>query len=205
VEGPVTEDDDAVRIAHHGVGAEFGELRDPREAVFINLVPEMDRARGARAERDHQWQQVDRKIRPRGRLDLREQVRRERLGDRERLMAAHDRRVALVGDGDAKFGEGPRDEVEVVRQGMLDAHLAAGDGAEGEKGDHFMIVRADRDRGAVEPIDPGDGQLAGAQTLDLGAHRDQCGAKVLHMRLAGGVDQRRLAGGDAPRPSRNFR
>src|SRR5690242_7266404 len=45
-------DDQPVRVAEHGVGAELVELGRPAERALVDLVPEHRRAFGADAERD---------------------------------------------------------------------------------------------------------------------------------------------------------
>ena len=108
--------------------------------------------------------------------------------DEEFLPAADDGGVALVLDDDAEFLEGARDEVEVVRQGMADLDLAASDGAEGEEGDDLVVVGVDGERAALEALDALNGELARAEAGNLRAHADEDGAQVLHVGLAGGVD-----------------
>ena len=189
MERTVAEDDDAVRVADHRVGAELREFGDPGKTVFINLVPEMDRALGPRAECDHEREEVDGKIGPGRGLDFREEIGGERHLDHEFLAAAHEGGVTLVLDDDAEFGERAGDEIEVGREGFVHPDFAAGDGAEGEEGDNFVVVAADGDGGAVEFFHAGDFEARGAEAFDLRAHGDEGGAEILHMRLAGGVDE----------------
>src|SRR5690606_4208539 len=196
VQRAVAKNDQAVRVADDGVGAEFGELGNPGKSVFIDLVPEMNGAFATHAEGDHQGQQIDGEIGPGGGLDFRQEVAGEGLLDDEFLSAADDGGIAFVFDLDAEFGEGAHDEVEVVGQRLLDADFAAGDRAEGEEGDDLVVVAVDGDVGAVEFGHAGDGEAGGADAFDLRAHGDEGGAEVLHVGFAGGVDEGGLAGGE---------
>ena len=197
MEGAVAENDDAVRIAHERVGAELRQFGNPGKPVFVNLVPKVDRPFATGAQCDHKRQQIDGEVRPRRGFDFRQEVARERRRDAERLVAADDSGGALVFDDHAEFGEGAGDEVEVMRERMLDAHFAAGDRAEGEEGNDLVVVGPDGDGGTVEPFHAGDFEAAGAEAFDLGAHRNERGAELLHVRLAGGVDERGRAGGES--------
>ena len=170
-ERAVAEDIDAVRVADEDVGAEFRELGHPGKAVFVDLVPEVDRAGGAGAERDHQREEIDGEIRPGCGFDLGEEIGREGLLDDERLVAADDGGIAFVLDDDAEFGEGADDEVEVMRKRIFHANLAAGDGAEREEGDDFVVVGRDAGFAPVEFFHAFDAEHAGANAVDLGAHR----------------------------------
>ena len=189
-----------MRVAHHRVRAELRQLGNPREPVFVNLVPKVDGAVAAHAQRDHQRQQIDRKIRPRGGLDLGQQVAGVGLLDFEFLAASHHGHVAVragfVLDHDAELGEGAHDQIKVVGQGLGDPHLAAGDGTEGEEGDDLVVICADGDVGPVERGDTVDTQHGGAEPLDFRAHGDERGAEFLHVGFAGGVDQGGLALGE---------
>ena len=100
----------------------------------------MDLAPGPHGQGDQARQQVDRKIRPGGGLDLGQQVGGERRRDRQALAPADQRGRALMLEDHAQLAERTRDEVEVVRQRGLDAHLAAGDGAEREEGDNLVVI-----------------------------------------------------------------
>ncbi len=185
-----------MRVADDNVRAELGQLGHPGEAAFVNLVPEHHRAPGPHGQGDHARQQVHGEIRPRRRLDLRQQVRGEGLGDDEFLPLADKGGVAVVFDLHAELGEGTVDEVEVVGQGVFHPHLAAGDGAEGEEGDDLVVVGVEGENAALERLHPGDGQLARADPRDFRAHRIERGAEILHVRLARGVEQHRLALGE---------
>ena len=92
-------------------------------------------------------------------------------------------------DDDAEFGKGAGNEVEVMREGFGHAHFATGNGAEGEESDDLVVVAADGDGRAVEFFYAGDFEAGGAEAGDFCAHRDECGAEVLHVRLAGGVHE----------------
>jgi len=95
-----------------------------------------------------------------------------------------------VGDGDAEFGEGAHDEIEVLRKGVFHADLAAGDRAEREEGDDLVVVGLDGEGAAVEALDALDHELAGADAGDFRAHAGEHRAEILHVRFAGGVDER---------------
>ena len=185
-----------MRIADDDVRAEFHQLGNPGEAAFVDLVPKLHRAIGADGERDHDRQQVDGKVGPRGGFDLREEIGGERRLEVQALVLAHDGGVAAVSDLDAELGEGARDEIEVLRDGVFNFHLAAGDCAEGEEGDDLVVVGADGERAALEFFHAGDGELARAAALDLRAHGDERGAEILHVRLARGVEEHGLAVGE---------
>jgi hypothetical protein len=179
------------------MGAELCQLGHPRKSIFIDLVPEVDGALAAGRQGDQQGKEVDRKIRPGGRLDLWQEVRGEGHLDDLGLPALDPGGGPVVGHGHAQLGERPRDQVEVLRHRVAHADLPAGDRAEGEEGGHLVVVRPDGDRGAVEAAHALDGEHAGADPPDLGAHRHQGLAEVLHMRLACRVYQGGGSGGDA--------
>ena len=111
------------------------------------------------------------------------------LLDAQFLRGGHDDGVALEAERDAELRKGAHDEVHVLGLGVGHAHLAAGDRAEREEGDDLVVVGADRDFGAVETVHAVDLEAACAHAADARAHRGERGADVLHVGLAGGVDQ----------------
>ena len=191
----VAKNDDTMWIVNEHMRAELRQLGHPGKAVFVNLVPKMDRAGGTRAERDHEWQQIDREIRPRRGLNLRQKVRGIGLLDHERLVAAHDGSIPLVLDDDAQLFEGARDQIEVMRQRVFDPHFTARDRPKCEESDDLVVVGVDRGGSAVQAFHSLDPQHARADAFDFRAHRDEHGAQVLHVGFARGVDQGRNAFG----------
>jgi hypothetical protein len=174
----------------------FDELGHPGEAALVNLVPEHHGALGADGQGDHDGQEVDGKYGHGAASIFGSRLEVKGSVTTSFWLPADDGGVALVLDLHAELGEGAVDEVEVVGQGILHAHLAAGDGAEGEEGDDLVVVGVDGEHAALELRDAGDGELAGAEAGDLRAHAGEHGAEILHVRFAGGVEEDGLALGE---------
>ena len=80
----------------------------------------------------------------------------------------------------------------MVGEGIFNADFAASDGAERQKRNNLMMVGIDRDRAALELLNPGYRQLAGAKARDFCPHRDEGSAEILDMRLARCIEQHRF-------------
>ena len=87
------------------------------------------------------------------------------------------------------------DGIEVLRPGVLDADMAAGDGAGDEIGAGLDAIGQHFVGGAVQALDALDDDSVGAGALDLRAHGDQEIGQIDHLRFARGVLEHRLAVG----------
>ena len=113
-----------------------------------------------------------------------------------RPLAAHvdlDPGIARRPTAGAGFLQLADDRIEMLRPGVLDPDMAAGDGA----GDQ---IRAGLDAigqhlvgGAVEPLDALDDDSVGARALDLRAHGDQEIREIDDLGLARGIFEHGLA------------
>lgn len=89
----------------------------------------------------------------------------------------------------AELGEGAVDQGELLGVRVLDLHIAAGDGAQGQEGDDLVEVFGKGEVAAAQALHAVDAQARGAQALELGAQHLHELAELLHMRLAGGIHQ----------------
>ena len=77
--------------------------------------------------------------------------------------------------------------IQMIRAGVLDAHVAAGDRAGDQVGAALDAIRQHLVAGAAQVLDALDDDLVGAGAVDLGAHGDQEIGQIHHLRLARGV------------------
>ena len=120
---------------------------------------------------------------------------REGLAHAQRAVAERARPARLVPHAHAELGKRAIDQRELLGRRVPHRHLAAGDGAQREEGDDLVEILREGELGAVQRIDTGDDEARGADAVDARAHRCHEAAELLHMRLAGGVGQRRRAAG----------
>ena len=116
------------------------------------------------------------------------------------LAGRHAHGVALDLDGDSEPRERVPDRAQMLDGGVLDHDLAAGDGGQADERGDLDVVGADPVGAAAERLDAVDREHVRSDPLDPGAHGVQEPAEVLHMRLAGGVGDRRRAPAPAPPP-----
>ena len=181
---------EAVRVAEGRVDAELRQLAAPAERALVDLVPEQHAALGARAEGDEDRQQVGRHVGPGRGLHLLQQVRGERRPHLEAVSDAGPAEpVRPVLDLDAELGEGAIEERKVRHRPVPHGDVAAGDRAQRQEGRDLVEVVLEGVFGATERLDAFDLEARAAAAGDARAHPAEEGAELLHVRLAGGIDE----------------
>ena len=128
-------------------------------------------------------------------LDLRN-LAAEVVEDHELLLGryAHVRPVDLHVDAEAL--EGQQDPGEVLRLGVLDRDVPAADRRQADEAADLDVLGRQPPRAARELLHAADPEHVRLEPFDLGAKRDEEPAEILDVRLAGGVADHRLPGGE---------
>src|SRR6266511_1441209 len=187
-------DDDPVRIAQDHARAHVDQLVDEEEPAFEHLLEDQNRAPGLSRDDQRDRGHVGREQRPRPVLDLRD-LTPEIVLDRKLLLRwnAHARLTDL--DPDAEPLQPGKDRDQIRGPHLLDRHVAARDGGAADEAPDFDVVGADAPLAASELTDTLDPQLVRADAADSSAARVEEAAQVLHVRLARGIRDHRLAAG----------
>src|SRR6266508_2697918 len=184
-----------VGVADDDAGAHPHQLVHEEQPVLEHLLEDQHRAPGLRGHRDRDRGEVGRECRPGSVVDLGD-GRAQVVLDDHALVGRQPQRRALQLPGDPEAGEADRDRAHVVLDHALHDQLAAGGGGQPDEARHLDVVRADGVLAAAEALDPGDGEPVGADPADAGPERAEEPAQVLHVGLAGGVADDRLALGE---------
>src|SRR6266550_1753630 len=88
------------------------------------------------------------------------------------------------------------------RLNAVDSEVAVRDGCEADQAADLDVLGSDGPLPSRQPLDPVDAEDVRLDALDPGAERDEEAAEILHVRLAGGVSDRGLAGRDDGRHDR---
>src|SRR6266508_1254829 len=119
--------------------------------------------------------------------------------DHQLLVARHPQVRPLQLPAHAEPREAHLDRPQVVGDHVLDQQLAAGHHRQADEAADLGVVGTDGVLATAQPLDPADLQAVGADPGDPGAERVQEAAEVLHVGLAGGVADDRLAIGHGGR------
>src|SRR6266508_1608206 len=184
-----------VGVADDDAGAHPHQLVHEEQPVLEHLLEDQHRAPGLRGHRDRDRGEVGRECRPGPVVDLGD-GRAQVVLDDHALVGRQPQRRALQLPGDPEAGEADRDRAHVVLDHAIHDQLAAGGGGQPDEARHLDVVRADGVLAAAEALDPGDGEPVGADPADAGPERAEEPAQVLHVGLAGGVADDRLALGE---------
>ena len=87
--------------------------------------------------------------------------------------------------------KGSRDHRHLLYVRIDDRQLRGGHGSHADEAPHLDHIRQDPVTRPAEMADSLDGQPIACDALDLSPHRDQQSAELLHVRLAGGIVDRR--------------
>ena len=175
------------------MGAEFRQLARPTERTVVDLVPEHRIALRAHAQCDEDGQQIGREVRPGRGLDLGQHIAGERRLHLQPAWAGGARPAVLVRDLHPELGEGPVDQREVAGRAVAHHHIAAGNGAQSQKGRDFVVVLVETELPAPQRRAALDGDARGAYAFDAHTHHHHKAAKLLHVRLGRRIGQHRGA------------
>ena len=89
---------------------------------------------------------------------------------------------------------------QMLRRGVANGDLAAGDGRQPDERSDLQIIRPDGELRAVQRLDAVNGERVGADAFDARAHLFSSCAQFLHVRLGGGIAKDRRAAWPAPPP-----
>ncbi len=188
--GPVTTtrcgitEDDARAHRHELVGEE--------QPALEHLLEHEHGATRLCRDDDRDRREVGRELRPGAVLDLRDRPA-EIVDDPELLSRRHVNRVGFQLDLDPQAPQHREHRPEIVADDPVDRDLSARDGCHADEAPDLDVLGPDRVLAPREPVDTRHVEDVRADTLDLRATRDEGPAQVLHVRLAGGVRDHRLA------------
>ena len=186
-------DDRAVRVAERDVGAHQDELVGEDQAVLEHPLVDQHRALALGRQRDGDRRQVGRERRPRAVLDLGLVLADVARGDQLSGRRARSRRRRRARSAGPSL---PKTSRIIRRSSGSVSSIRSSPPVTPASAMNEPISMWSGPTSCVQPPSSrlaGDGQHVGADAADVGAHLDQHPREVLHVGLAGGVADHRLA------------
>ena len=181
-------------VAEHDLGAHRHQAVDEEHPRLEQLLVDQHRAAALGRANHRDRGEIGGKTRPRGVLDLRD--RALEIGPHAEFLATRNEQVAAIPghlEVDAQTAEGEPGSPVLLRPGVRDAQLAAGDRGQRDERPHLDVVGADLELGPAESLHALDHEQVRTDAVDRSPHRSEQPAKILDVRLARRVQDPRLA------------
>ncbi len=183
-----------MRIAEHDPRAHVDQTVDEEQPAFVHLLVNQHRPGDLRRKHQRDADEVGGKAGPGRVIDLRNRAVML-LFDPSGLLRRDHHVVAIDLDFDAQPPQHDAGHGQIPRSGVVDPQGAARGRRQPDEAADLEKVRADAVPGAVQPLDPVDGQHIAPESVDRRAHSLQQAAELPDMRFAGSVQDGGPAGG----------
>ena len=175
-----------VRVAEDNLCAHVNEAVHKEQTALEHLLVNEHASLALGGHHQHHGQQVRREARPGGVGKGHDGAVQERVY-LVALLRGNVNIVSLLLQLDAQAAERVRNNAQVIVRHVFDGEAALADGGHADKRAHLNHVRQNFVQGAVQRLHAMDAQQVGAHAVDIRTHAVEHLAKLLQVRLAGGV------------------
>ena len=182
----VADDDGAMRVAKDDLCAHIDEFIDEKQATFKHFLVDEHRTASLRRHDEQNGEQIGRESGP-GRVGKRHNGAVDERFHGVALLSRNEKIVARHLDFDAEASEGVGDDAEVFQRHVFDGDAVADHRRHTDERADFNHIGQNRVNRAAERLHALNCQQVRGDAADSCAHRVEHLAKLLDIRLAGGV------------------
>ena len=188
----VSDDHGAVRVAENYLGTHIDETVRKEKTALEHLLMDEHTALALGGDHQHHRQQVGSQSRPRGIRESHDRTVQEGL-DLVMLLSRNEDVIPALLEIYTQAPEAVRNDAQVLIRDVLYGNGTLGQRGHAYERTHLDHVRKNGVHSPVQTLHTLDSQHIGSYPVNLRTHRHQQFAELLHIGLAGGVVDRRLA------------